>query len=65
MSEQFRCRVGDFDSATKMLAVHQQKDRNKPKIRYVPLSKKGAEAYKQLAQGKNANALLCLNTEGT
>ncbi len=47
-SEQFRSRVGDFDPTTKMLAVHQQKDRNKPKVRYVPLSKKGAEAYKRL-----------------
>jgi integrase len=64
-SEQLRARVGDYEPTTKMLAVHQQKDRNKPKIRYVPLSKKGVEAYTQLAKGKRSKALLCLNTEGT
>jgi site-specific recombinase XerD len=65
MFEEFRCRVCDFDFATKMLGVHEQMDRNKPKIRYVPLSKKGAEAYKLLARGKKAKAVLCLSTEGT
>ena len=42
-SEQLRSRVGDYEPTTRMLAVHQQKDRNKPKIRYVPLSKKAPE----------------------
>lgn len=64
-SEQFRSRVGDFEPTTGMLAVHQQKDRNRSKIRYVPLSKKGVEAYKQLAKSKKSKAPLCLNTEGT
>lgn len=64
MSEQLRARVGDYNPSAKLLTVHQKKDRNKPKIRYVPLSRKGVEAYEQLANGKRLKALLCVNTAG-
>jgi integrase len=65
MSEQFRPGVGDYNLQTGMLAVHQQKDRNKPKVRHVPLSKVGAEAYEKLAEGKKPGALFCTNTQET
>jgi hypothetical protein len=57
--------MGDFDPKTRMLTVHQKKDRNKPMVRYAPLGKVGAEAYVQLAAGKKKGARLCMNTEGT
>ena len=65
MSEQFRSLVGDYDSKTGMLTIHQRKDRHKPMVRYAPLGKIGAEAYAQLSKGKKKGALLCMNTEGT
>jgi integrase len=64
MSEQLRARVGDYNHSAKLLTVPQKKDRNKPKIRYVPSSKKGVEAFEQLANGTRPKALLCVNTAG-
>ncbi len=64
MSEQFRSQVGDFYPKTRMLTIHQEKDRNKPMVRYAPLGKVGGEAYAQLAKGKKGS-LLYMNTVGT
>ena len=65
MSEQFRSKVGDYDTKTRMLTVHQKKDPNKPMVRYVPLGRVGAAAHEQLAKGKKSGAFLCLNSEGS
>jgi hypothetical protein len=65
MSEQFRSRVGDYNPETRMLTVHQKKDRSRPMVRYAPLGKVGAEAYAQLAKNRKKGSRLCLNTEGT
>ncbi len=64
MSEQLRSRVGDFNPEIEMLAVHQQKDRNQAKVRYVPLAPMGQWAYERLAKGKKRGDLLCPNTLG-
>ena len=64
-SEQFRSQAGDFDPGTKMLTVHQKKDRSKPRIRHTPLDKVRAAPYAQLAKDKKRGARLCMNTEGS
>lgn len=57
--------MGDYDSKTGMLTIHQKKDRHKPMVQYARLGKIGAEAYAQLAAGKKKCALLCMDTKGT
>ena len=61
MSEQFRGVVGDYDPISKNLTVHQKKDRNKSKVRYVPMTPMAIEAYMVLAKGKPLGAFLCTN----
>ena len=63
-SEQFRGMVGDLNYETKLLTVHQKKDRNKRMVRYVPLTSIAIEAYEELAKGKKIGDLLCVNSEG-
>ena len=61
-SEQKRSVVGDYSPGSGMLTVHQKKDRNKPKVRYVPLTPIAVEAYHRLAAGKKPGELLCVNS---
>jgi integrase len=63
-SEQKRSLVGDYNPDSGMLTVHQKKDRNAPKVRYVPMTPIALEAYNKMAEGKKRGALLCVNSRG-
>ena len=52
-SEQLRSVVGDYNSLTHKIVVHQRKNKSAGPVRYVPLSDRGLEAYERLAKGKN------------
>ena len=60
-SEQQRSVVGDYDPQTKLLTVHQKKDRNAPAIRHVPMTPMAVEAYEALSSGKEKGEPLMLN----
>ena len=60
-SEQRRSVVGDYDPQTKLLTVHQKKDRNAPAIRHVPMTPMAIEAYQALSAGKEKGQPLMLN----
>ena len=60
-SEQRRAVVGDYDPQTKLLTVHQKKDRNAPAIRHVPMTSMAIEAYEALSAGKEKGESLMLN----
>jgi integrase len=57
-SEEFRGKGDDYSDISKLLAVHQRKNRHGATIRHVPLGKKGVAAYKALARGKERGELL-------
>jgi len=63
-SEVLRGVVGDYDSETGMIAIHQTKDTRKPKIRLVPMTPMAVEAYNALASGKKLGDPLCTNRKG-
>ena len=53
--------MGDYDPQTKLLTVHQKKDRNAPAIRHVPMTPMAVEAYEALSSGKEKGEPLMLN----
>lgn len=63
-SEQLRSVVGDLKYETRVLKVHQKKDRNAPKVRYVPVTPIAIKAYEDLADGKKQGDSLCTSTRG-
>lgn len=63
-SEILRGVVGDYNEKTGMIAIHQRKDKRKPKLRYVPASPMAIEAYYALAAGKKKGESLCTNRKG-
>ena len=64
LSELLRAEVGDYDSTTGKLAVHQRKARNAPAVRHVPLDPIGVTAYKALAGKRRKGEPLCLQSDG-
>jgi integrase len=63
-SEILRGIVGDYDPKTRMIAIHQQKDKRKSKTRHVPATPMAIEAYSALAAGKKQGDSLCTNRKG-
>ena len=63
-SEVLRGQVGDYNSQTGMIKIHQTKDSRKPKVRFVPMTPMAAAAYNALAAGKGNHAPLCTNRNG-
>jgi integrase len=63
-SEERRSVVGDSNPHTKMLTVHQTKDRNAPAVRYVPMTPIAIQAYETLAVGKKVGDSLITNRHG-
>jgi hypothetical protein len=51
-SEVLRGQVGDYNSQTGMIKIHQTKDSRKPKVRFVPMTPMAVAAYKALAAGQ-------------
>jgi integrase len=63
-SEVLRGQVGDYNSQTGMIKIHQTKDSRKPKVRFVPMTPMAVAAYNALAAGKENDAPLCTNRNG-
>jgi len=63
-SEVLRGQVGDYNSQTGMIKIHQTKDSRKPKVRFVPMTPMATAAYNALAAGKENDAPLCTNRNG-
>src|ERR1035441_1168998 len=63
-SEVLRGQVGDYNSQTGMIKIHQTKDSRKPKVRFVPMTPMAVAAYKALAADKEKDAPLCTNRNG-
>jgi integrase len=63
-SEVLRGEVGDYNSQTGMIKIHQTKDSRKPKVRFVPMTPMAVAAYNALAAGKENAAPLCTNRNG-
>ena len=63
-SEVLRGQVGDYNSQTGMIKIHQTKDSRKPKVRFVPMTPMAVAAYNALAAGKENAAPLCTNRNG-
>ena len=63
-SEVLRGLVGDYNSQTGMIKIHQTKDSRKPKVRFVPMTPMAVAAYKALAADKEKEAPLCTNRNG-
>ena len=63
-SEVLRGKVGDYNSQTGMIKIHQTKDSRKPKVRFVPMTPMAVAAYKALAADKEKDAPLCTNRNG-
>ena len=63
-SEVLRGEVGDYNSQTGMIKIHQTKDSRKPKVRFVPMTPMAVAAYSAMAAGKEKGAPLCTNRIG-
>jgi integrase len=63
-SEVLRGEVGDYNSQTGMIKIHQTKDSRKPKVRFVPMTPMAVAAYNALAAGKENASPLCTNRNG-
>ena len=63
-SEVLRGQIGDYNSQTGMIKIHQTKDSRKPKVRFVPMTPMAVAAYKALAADKEKDAPLCTNRNG-
>jgi integrase len=62
LSEQLRCKVGDFNPMTGMLEVQQKKNKRGLSVRYVPMNPIAVKAYEELCEGKTKGSPLCTNT---
>jgi integrase len=63
-SEVLRGQVGDYNSQTSMIKIHQTKDSRKPKVRFVPMTPMAVAAYGAMAADKEKGAPLCTNRSG-
>ena len=63
-SEVLRGQIGDYNSQTGMIKIHQTKDSRKPKVRFVPMTPMAVAAYKAQAADQEKDAPLCTNRNG-